>query len=77
MLAAIDKGKVSVVAGITKDHTNHMKAGELVSMIATQIGGKGGGRPDLAEAGGNKPENIEKALQLVEAWVKEKILKNT
>ncbi len=71
---AIEKdGKVSVVGGVTKDHIDKMKAGELVNMIALQIGGKGGGRPDLAEAGGNQPENLDHALASVYTWVKEKM----
>ena len=71
---AIEKdGKVSVIAGVTKDQTPHIKAGELVNMIALQIGGKGGGRPDLAEAGGNQPENLEQALESVYTWTKEKL----
>jgi alanyl-tRNA synthetase len=50
-----------------------VKAGELVNMLAMQVGGKGGGRPDLAEAGGNQPENLDKALASVQNWVKEKL----
>lgn len=64
-LAVIKEGKVSVVVGVTKELTSQIKAGELVSLIASQIGGKGGGRPDLAEAGGNQPEHLEKALNSV------------
>ncbi len=71
---AIEKdGKISVVGGVTNDHINRLKAGELVNMIALQIGGKGGGRPDLAEAGGNQPENLKQALDSVYTWVKEKM----
>ncbi len=72
-LAVVKEGKVSIITGVTKDQTNHVKAGELVNMIAQQVGGKGGGRPDLAEAGGNQPEHIEKALESVYGWVKEKL----
>ena len=75
-LAIVQNGKISVVTGVTKDYVNRIKAGELVNMIAAQIGGKGGGRPDLAEAGGNQPEQLEQALESVYAWVKEKIGKN-
>jgi alanyl-tRNA synthetase len=72
-LAVAKDGKVSVIAGVTKDQIDKVKAGELVNMLATQMGGKGGGRPDLAEAGGNQPENIDKALASVQEWVKEKL----
>ncbi len=72
-LAVVKEGKVSVVTGVTKDCMEKVKAGELVNMIATQIGGKGGGRADLAEAGGNQPENLEHALESVYGWVKEKL----
>jgi alanyl-tRNA synthetase len=72
-LAVVKDGKVSVVSGVTKDCLEKFKAGEIVNMIATQIGGKGGGRPDLAEAGGNQPEHLEKALKSVYGWVKDKL----
>lgn len=72
-LGAVNAGKASVVAGVTKDHMNQIKAGELVNMIATQIGGKGGGRPDLAEAGGTQPENLGRALESVYSWVENKL----
>lgn len=72
-LAVINEGKVSVIAGVTKDQTEKVKAGELVNMLATQVGGKGGGRPDLAEAGGNQPENLNQALDSVYPWVTEKL----
>lgn len=73
VLAIVTDGKVTVVAGVTKDKIQQIKAGELVNMLATQIGGKGGGRPDLAEAGGNQPENLEKALESVYSWIEEKL----
>jgi alanyl-tRNA synthetase len=72
-LAVAKDGKVSVIAGVTKDQIDKVKAGELVNMLAMQVGGKGGGRPDLAEAGGNQPENLDKALASVQNWVKEKL----
>ena len=59
-LAIVKENKVSIVAGVTKDLVNQIKAGELVNMVAKQIGGKGGGRADLAEAGGNQPEHLKK-----------------
>lgn len=74
-LAVVRDGKVSIVAGVTKDYSDKIKAGELVNFIASHVGGKGGGRPDLAEAGGNQPENLDKALELVHFWLKEKLEK--
>lgn len=74
-LASVNEGKASIIVGVTKDKIDKIKAGELVNMIAQQIGGKGGGRPDLAEAGGNQPENLEKALESVYTWVNEKLQK--
>jgi alanyl-tRNA synthetase len=71
-LAAVNNAKASVVVGVTKDYCHTIKAGELVNMIAQQIGGKGGGRPDLAEAGGNQPEYLNKALESVYQWVNDK-----
>jgi alanyl-tRNA synthetase len=71
-LATVNDAKVSVIVGVTKDHCHKIKAGELVNMIAEQIGGKGGGRPDLAEAGGNQPEHLSKALESVYLWIKDK-----
>jgi alanyl-tRNA synthetase len=72
-LATVNDAKASVVVGVTKDHNNKIKAGELVNVIAQQIGGKGGGRPDLAEAGGNQPEHLAAALESVYGWVKDKL----
>jgi len=72
-LAVVNGSKISIVTGITKDKTEKMKAGELVHFIATQIGGKGGGRPDMAEAGGNQPENLSRALESVFGWVEQKL----
>lgn len=72
-LAVQKENKVSIVAGVTKDCIDKVKAGELVNMIAMQVGGKGGGRPDLAEAGGNEPEHLEKALGSVYEWVENKL----
>jgi alanyl-tRNA synthetase len=72
VLAAVNGDKVSLIAGVTKAETSRYKAGELVNHIASQVGGKGGGRPDMAQAGGNQPENIVTALASVEAWVQAK-----
>jgi len=65
--------KVNLVAGVTKDQTNRIKAGDLVNVVATQVGGKGGGRPDMAQAGGNNPAALDQALQSVPDWVREHI----
>ncbi len=73
VLAAVDDGKVRLVAGVSKDTTAKIKAGELVNFVAEQVGGKGGGRPDMAQAGGNKPEALDAALQSVYAWVEGKL----
>ncbi|VVC76254.1 Alanine--tRNA ligase [Aquicella siphonis] len=73
VLATVKENKVGVVGGITPDLTDKLNAKEIVGMVAAQIGGKGGGRADLAEAGGNKPEALEKALQSVYTWVNERI----
>lgn len=72
-LACVNENKISIVVGVTKDVSNKLKAGDLVNMIAEQVGGKGGGRPDLAEAGGTQPENLAKALDSVYTWIETKI----
>ena len=69
VLATIKGDKVSLVAGVTKDSTGRVKAGELVNFVAQQVGGKGGGRSDLAQAGGNDPSALQSALASVPAWV--------
>ena len=69
LLATETDGKVSLVAGVTKDLTNRFKAGDLVKAAAEKVGGRGGGRPDMAQAGGNDPSGIPAALQLVNDWV--------
>jgi alanyl-tRNA synthetase len=74
-LGVVTDGRVNLAAGVTKDQIGKIKAGELVSMLAQQVGGKGGGRPDLAEAGGNQPENLASALASVEAYAREKLAK--
>ncbi|MCU7919109.1 MAG: alanine--tRNA ligase [Candidatus Thiodiazotropha sp. (ex Epidulcina cf. delphinae)] len=73
LLAAVAGGKVSLVAGVTKDLTDRMKAGDLVKLAAEQVGGKGGGRPDMAQAGGNNPDALPQALSLVEPWVRDRL----
>ena len=69
VLAAVADGKVTLIAGVTADLTARVKAGELVNMVAQQVGGKGGGRPDMAQAGGTQPENLPAALASVAGWV--------
>lgn len=73
VLAAVADGKVSLIAGVTADATSKVKAGELVNFVAQQVGGKGGGRPDMAQAGGTDPENLPKALAGVTEWVSAKV----
>ncbi len=73
VLAAVADGKVTLIAGVTADLTGKVKAGELVNMVAQQVGGKGGGRPDMAQAGGTRPENLAAALASVPAWVADKL----
>nr|WP_314511988.1 alanine--tRNA ligase [uncultured Neisseria sp.] len=73
LLAAVNDGKVSLCAGVSKPLTGKVKAGDLVKFAAEQVGGKGGGRPDLAQAGGTDAEKLPEALNNVARWVKEKI----
>jgi len=76
VLAAVDGDKVSLVAGVTKAETARVRAGDLVNAVAQQVGGKGGGRPDLAMAGGKDPSGLEAALQAVPDWVKSQLAAN-
>ena len=73
VLGAVSDGKVALVGGVTKAETRRLKAGELVNHVASQVGGRGGGRPDMAQAGGNQPENLDAALASVADWVKRQI----
>ncbi|QKJ88354.1 Alanine--tRNA ligase [Paramixta manurensis] len=73
VLATVTEGKVSLIAGVTKDLTDRVKAGELVGAIAQQVGGKGGGRPDMAQAGGTDAQALPGALLSVESWVAAKL----
>jgi alanyl-tRNA synthetase len=73
VLATVQDSKVSLVAGVTKDSTDRIKAGDLVNFVAQQVGGKGGGRPDMAQAGGNDPAALPKALAAVPDWVRQKL----
>ncbi len=72
VLAAVDGPKVSLIAGVTADATAKVKAGELVNFVAKQVGGKGGGRPDMAQAGGTEPAKLPAALAGVVDWVRER-----
>ncbi len=72
VLASVLDGKVSLIAGVTKDATGKVKAGELVNFVAQQVGGKGGGRPDMAQAGGTDPAGLPQALAGVAGWVGER-----
>ena len=69
VLATAGDGRVTLIAGVTKDLTAKVKAGELVNVVAQQVGGKGGGRADMAQAGGSQPENLPAALESVTSWV--------
>jgi alanyl-tRNA synthetase len=69
VLGSKDGDKVRLIAGVTKDATSRVKAGDLINHVATQVGGKGGGRPDLAQAGGSEPEKLAEALASVPAWI--------
>jgi alanyl-tRNA synthetase len=73
VLATVDDGKVSLIAGVTKDLTDRVKAGELIGELASQVGGKGGGRPDMAQAGGTNPQALAGALAGVQEWVSNRL----
>ncbi len=73
VLAAVSDGKVSLIAGVTADTIAKVKAGDLVNFVAQQVGGKGGGRPDMAMAGGTQPEHLAAALASVPIWVQAKL----
>jgi alanyl-tRNA synthetase len=73
VLAAVSDGKVALIAGVTADLTGKVKAGELVNFVAQQVGGKGGGRPDMAQAGGTEPAKLGGALETVKAWVEQRL----
>jgi alanyl-tRNA synthetase len=73
VLGAVNDGKVALIAGVTADLTGRVKAGELVNYVAQQVGGKGGGRPDMAQAGGTDPAGLPGALQSVKSWVESRV----
>ena len=72
IISTVVNGKVSLVAGVTKDETSKIKAGELLNHVASQIDGKGGGRPDMAQGGGSNAEALPSALESVVAWIEGK-----
>ncbi len=73
LLGTASEGKVGLIAGVTKDLTGQVKAGDLVNTAAQHVGGKGGGRPDMAQAGGTQPENLTLALDAAKAWLTDKL----
>jgi alanyl-tRNA synthetase len=73
VLGSVADGKVTLIAGVTSDLTAKVKAGELVNHVATQVGGKGGGRPDMAQAGGTDPAGLPAALESVRGWVEQRL----
>ncbi|MBP8271836.1 MAG: hypothetical protein KAX42_08170, partial [Sphaerotilus sp.] len=73
VLAAVDGNKVQIAAGVTADSIGKVKAGELVNFVAQQVGGKGGGKPDMAMAGGTDASKLAGALASVRGWVAERV----
>ncbi|MGH8743393.1 MAG: DHHA1 domain-containing protein, partial [Burkholderiales bacterium] len=73
VLGSTEGGKVTLIAGVTADLTSKVKAGDLVNHVAQQVGGKGGGRPDMAQAGGTDPSKLSEALNSVALWVEERL----
>jgi alanyl-tRNA synthetase len=73
VLAAVQDGKVLLIAGVTKELTSRVPAGELVNQVAMRVGGKGGGRPDMAQAGGTDPTDLDAALAGVAGWVEDRL----
>ena len=73
ILASVEDDKITLIAGVSKDITDKVRAGDLVGHVAKQVGGKGGGRPDMAQGGGNQPENLSTALDSVVSWINSKL----
>ncbi|MEO1894683.1 MAG: DHHA1 domain-containing protein, partial [Methylococcales bacterium] len=73
ILAVVNAEKVSLIAGVSKDQIGRIKAGDLVNHVAAQVGGKGGGRPEMAQAGGNDPKGLKQALANVPEWIRGQI----
>ena len=72
-MASAEDDKITLIAGVSKDITSKVRAGDLVGYVAAQVGGKGGGRPDMAQGGGNQPENLSAALDSVVSWINSKL----
>ncbi|MDF1589633.1 MAG: alanine--tRNA ligase [Gammaproteobacteria bacterium] len=73
ILSTIENDKITLIAGVTKDVTDRIRAGDLVAHVASQVGGKGGGRPDMAQGGGNQPEHLPAALDSIKDWISAKL----
>jgi alanyl-tRNA synthetase len=73
VLGSVDNGKVRLAAGVTKDAVDRIRAGDVIRPVAEQVGGKGGGRPDFAQAGGSNPDALDAALKSVPGWVAEQL----
>jgi len=73
VLGSVSGDRVTLIAGVTPDLVARVKAGELVNHVAQQVGGKGGGRPDMAQAGGSNPAALPEALQSVRSWVEQRL----
>jgi alanyl-tRNA synthetase len=73
ILSTIEDDKITLIAGVTKDVTDRIRAGDLVAHVASQVGGKGGGRPDMAQGGGNQPDHLPAALDSVNSWISAKL----
>jgi len=73
VLASVNEGKISLIAGVSKDQTSRLKAGDLVNAVALKVGGKGGGRPDMAQAGGDDVAGLDAALKAAPAWVAQQL----
>jgi len=73
VIGAVDDGKVKLAAGVTRNNTGRVRAGDVVRFVAAQVGGKGGGRADFAQAGGSNPENLDAALASLPAWMREQL----
>jgi len=73
VLGAAEGDKVTLIAGVTADLTGKVKAGDIVGHVAQQVGGKGGGRPDMAQGGGTSPDKLPSALDSVRKWVEERL----
>ena len=73
VLGSVEDGKVRLAAGVTKNTVDRIRAGDVIQPVAALVGGSGGGRPDFAQAGGNDPEALDKALESVADWLSERL----